>query len=534
MNSIDLPYQKKLISSIKAGEQFYVNLLIGILLVILHVRLHQFAFDDAYIHFRIAQNFFDSGYPYFNIQEAVKVSTSSGWTIYLTMLLFVLHALHLESNFILIVSVLNGLITLSGAIVFSNNLKKLSNNLSALTIFLFKISFIAILFQSSVGLMETPLAILLAGIGLLRLIQMKKDGFIILGAAAYFRPELIILLGLAALTTIWFKGFRIVDVLIYALIGLTPFIVFDLYYYQTIIPHSVIAKSIVYLNTRVFTLGFIFLYSLPEIQFDGTFYKLLSSILLICLFFFTGFSAFKAWRSNKKSWLPLIWLWGVFTIAAYVLEKSEIFPWYIPIYIIPILVASTLALDEANKLQSNILLFMLFVISVLSFSREIYSGFFDLGYSSLFKHGARVKVYLKVGEVLHQDYPYASLLIPEIGGLGYSFRGQVYDAVGLASPGALKFQPLKIPEERDDGFIGGIPPKYVELKAPDLIVSYDIFSKALLKDKIIDQYNIIFIPAYLPEDVNSSPNGTIWGSKYLRIFIRKGLPISESLLRLEK
>jgi hypothetical protein len=88
---------------------------------------------------------------------------------------------------------------------------------------------------------------------------------------------------------------------------------------------------------------------------------------------------------------------------------------------------------------------------------------------------------------------------------------------------------MEFSEERSNNTIGTIPPGYVKLTKPEIIVSYDSFSQALLRDEISDQYNIIAIPAYLPEDALFSNSKTIWGSKYLRVFILKSLPVSKKL-----
>ena len=510
----------------------YMNILLGTLLVILHLRLHQYAFDDAYIHIRVAQNFLNTGSPYFNTAEVVKVSTSSGWVIYLTSILFILRTLNLEDKFLPVLSILNSVITFAGAIIFIRIINKFSGSISILRSTLFTIAFTALMLPTSAGLMETSLGFLLTGLGFYRLMNSKKDSFILLGVSVYIRPEMVIALGLGALLALRQRKVRLTEIAAYSAIGIAPFLAFDLFYYHTVLPQSIAAKSIVYLNTPAFTLGFIFLYSLPEVPINGQVYQVASSIILIVLFFLTGQSAIREWRESRNSSPLFFWLWGGLTIVGYVLAKTEVFPWYIPLYTIPILTAATLTTTKPEKSTGNLLLYVLFAISTVSLAREIYAGLLDPGQTSLFKHGARVRVYISIGNILQEDYPSTTLLIPEIGGLGYSFRGQIYDAVGLASPDALKFHPLKIPEERDYGFIGGIPPQYVEQKMPGVIVSYDIFSKALLKSKVLEQYNLIFIPAYLPEDIQYSPDGTVWGNKYLRIYIRKDLPISEKISKL--
>ena len=69
---------------------------------------------------------------------------------------------------------------------------------------------------------------------------------------------------------------------------------------------------------------------------------------------------------------------------------------------------------------------------------------------------------------------------------------------------------------------------------PEIIVTYDVFAKALLSDDVVRQYNVILIPALLPEDAIYSESKTIWGSKYLYVYIRKDLPISEKISALGK
>ena len=88
----------------------WLNFVVLSLFIFLHIRLHQYAFDDAFIHFRVARNFFETGYPYYNIGEMLKVSTSSGWIVFLTVLFGITKTLGVESSFPLIISVINALI----------------------------------------------------------------------------------------------------------------------------------------------------------------------------------------------------------------------------------------------------------------------------------------------------------------------------------------------------------------------------------------------------------------------------------------
>ncbi len=208
------------------------------------------------------------------------------------------------------------------------------------------------------------------------------------------------------------------------------------------------------------------------------------------------------------------------------------FEWYIPLYIIPLITAlatSIGTLKASQKMLPTALLFCLFLISFYSLVQITNASINSPANFSLFESGSRVKTYRKVAEILNSEYPNTTLLSSEIGGLGYEFKGKILDAAGLASSDALKYHPMKIPEERERGDLGAIPPEYVEEKMPEIIVSYDVFGTALLNSKVSDKYNIIAIPAYLPEDSKYSSTGLIWGSKYLRVYIRKDLPISDKL-----
>ena len=117
---------------------------------------------------------------------------------------------------------------------------------------------------------------------------------------------------------------------------------------------------------------------------------------------------------------------------------------------------------------------------------KIFNSFYDE--TSLASDNARVARYLEIGEELYKYCPTCSLATSEIGGLGYSFKGVVFDGFGLGDPEALRFHPLRIPEDRPGYYNGAIPPKYIEYRSPDFIVSITAFSNALRQSNIINNY----------------------------------------------
>lgn len=508
------------------------------ILVVIHIRLYQYAFDDAFIHFRVARNLFESGNPYFNANDMLKVSTSSGWIVFLTILYGIANLFKVENNFPLLVCIANAFISLCGMCVYTKIVEiLLKNQLSIPKKLLFQISFLALLLASSIGLMETPLALLIAGLGIYFLLLSKPSGFALLGFAAYIRLELLILIALTGLLVIVHKQFRFHQMIGYIILGSISFVFFDLYFFHTIIPHSIIAKSILYSITSFDTLRYM-LYTLPLIlNRDNRVFLCITSITFLVTFILTSWAISREKKIIKSLWPILFTLWSLGIIGFYLSRHVVIFGWYTPLYTIPILVACFVC-SYLTEYPRNIIiktpLFVLFLLSVISIICTFYAGVYNPGTFILFESGSRVKTYLEVGSILNEEYSNATLLTSELGGLGYSFKGKILDAGGLASLDALAFLPMKVPEQRAYGDIVAIPPEYVRTTMPDIIVSYDVFGQAILGDDIISQYNMIVIPAYLPEDAIYSVSKTIWGSRYLRVYIHKTLPVSERIYALGK
>ncbi len=508
-----------------------ITIVLAIVVLMMHVRLYHYAFDDAYIHFRIARNFVETGSPYFNPGEIVKVSTSTGWTVFLTLLYAVAHLVKIENSFPLIISIINALISVAGMLIYTEILETLlKDRLPLWSTLLFQFSYLALLLPASIGLMEIPFALLIAGVGIYFLHRSKPSGFVLLGLAAHIRLELVVLLSALGIIMFLAKQFRLQHILGYIAIGVLPLLGYDLYFYQTIIPHSIISKSIIYDTPWYYPALQILFQSLPDqgVNFKPIFLGL--GAITFSAVVITLLTAFLEWKESKSSWPILFCLWGVLVISGYLFSKALIFDWYIPLYTIPLLIACFMLsarIVYPRHLFIRGFVYIVFLLSAVSLTRTTFASIQNPSTFTLFESGSRVKMYLSIGKILYEDYPNSTLLTSEIGGLGYAFKGKIMDAAGLASPEALAFHPMNVPDQRSSGTLGAIPPDYVKISNPDLIVSYDNFAQALLKDAIVRKYNVIQIPAYLPEDAVYSHSQEIWGSNYLRVFVRKDLPLSE-------
>jgi len=531
----------KFISMIKSNWlSGLVTIFLASFLIVTHLRLNQYAFDDAFIHFRVARNLIENGHPFYNINEMVKVSTSSGWTVFLAILFGIARLFKIDNNYPMIVGITNAAISLCGMLVYTKVVEiLLSRRLSLIEKILFQIPNLALLLPSSIGLMETPFALLVAGLGILLLVKSKPSGFALLGFAAYIRLELLVLVGLAVVLLLLQKQFRPWKIALYLALGVGPFLAYDLYFFHTIIPNAIVAKSIVFSIPGWVSAFYILVHSLPALPFHQALVSFCVGMAFLVIVLVTAFSVLVIGRPRRltDTWPALFCLWSLFIMGGYILTHALEFPWYLPLYTIPLLVAcftGSLSDQAKRNMIFKSMIPVVFLVSVLSLASTYWGSTMNPDAFSWFGTNARVKVYLKTGAILNEEYPGARLLTSEIGGLGYTFKGEILDAAGLASPEALKYQPLTIPDQRATGDIGGIPPGYVRENMPEIIVTYDVFAKALLSDDVVRQYNVILIPALLPEDAIYSESKTIWGSKYLYVYIRKDLPISKKISALGK
>ncbi len=115
----------------------------------------------------------------------------------------------------------------------------------------------------------------------------------------------------------------------------------------------------------------------------------------------------------------------------------------------------------------------------------------------------------------------------EIGGLGEGFEGEILDAVGLATPSAIKYHPMRVPDERSSGDLGEIPTGFVSEMRPDVIVSYDVFAESLLKNPDRSIYTEFVYPALPAAEM---PRYSDWSRHRLYILVaRSGLCSSTAL-----
>jgi hypothetical protein len=215
-------------------------------------------------------------------------------------------------------------------------------------------------------------------------------------------------------------------------------------------------------------------------------------------------------------------------MAAYVWRAVFLFDWYVPLYTVTIVMGlyGVLVTSQRNGFYWALLILLLpwFAAVPGDLSRVVLAAAIDNpAYYPSFLGGARVRKYLDVGQRLRDEYPDTVVLTSEIGGLGYSYEGYIAVGAGLVTPRALRFHPMKIPEERSSGFIGAIPVGFVQQENPEIIISYEMFIEAFEKSNLWESYVEIQEPVFLQDDLARMLPGQASNFGDLFVFVRKDL-----------
>jgi hypothetical protein len=332
------------------------------------------------------------------------------------------------------------------------------------------------------------------------------------------------------------KHFSLQDTFAFSILGLLPFIVYDFYFFGTIVPHAVLAKSVVYSIPSKVVIADIAASLVPTFFLSGSSFKsagqqayfaILAATVSVLVIYGMVKGPTEHRTAEEKEIGALFLIWGLGVLSVYTLSSVLLFPWYVPLYAVPLLlVLSKVMLDSRTRLATfalTILALPLVISQLAGLSQTILGATVNPAYYQGFERGARVRHYLELGARLYDQYPDATLMTSELGGLGYSFRGYVMDGAGLVSPGALTYHPMSIPEERSHGKFGAIPVGFIEDTNPEIIVSYDAFVEAFLKSSVRSRYVHTVFPAFLPDDLMRSEQKTLWTSRNLNLFIRRDL-----------
>lgn len=458
--------------------------ILSVLTVVAHVRLLGFCADDAYIHLRMAQNLLSSGKPYFNPAEAVMATSSVVWTLSLSIILA------LSGSSLTAVAIFASLVTICAGLAWARlasfMLGRKSNTLES-AVFVLSSS---LLLTSSIQLMETPLALLLAALGGYFYFRGKRAGIALLVVACFTRLELSALLLVLLGENFLFRRISLREAALTIVLSALPFIAFELIFYGTLLPQTVRAKSQIYALTSSEVLTFAAAGMLGKFVFFQfpllvlLFFTLLTIVAIyFCLF---HLQAPEYAARDQRNLLYIAG--GLFVFLGYLGKSVYIFPWYVPLYLLPIYFGLLFAAFTKNSWTVRIFVLILLLPQLFVFSRGLVGGLSSPVYFDEYEGGVRAQEYRKIGEELRSSCAECTVLAAEIGALGFGFQGKVVDAAGLASPEALQFHP-KIRSARRNQLGGSIPTELVRLIRPDIIVGMESFLTEVSASDLITMYS---------------------------------------------
>jgi hypothetical protein len=294
--------------------------------------------------------------------------------------------------------------------------------------------------------------------------------------------------------------------------------IFNLRLFGSIVPNTVRAKSIIYnldLSESAMTAGWTF----PTWSLIALLALHLIPIVVL-------------WRDPERRDVAAAMSFGAGLLSLYLARRTLVFPWYIPIFTLPLFAAYLLALTGRDRRLRIIVALIALLMGVGPLTQATREAFgLAIGRPSLYRDywtGLRVKRYLEVGAELAQRFPGSTLMTSEVGALGWEFDGRIIDAAGVTSPECLRYHPVSVPEDRDSGILGAIPPQAVIDIRPHLLVSMDLFSKGVRRE--MDGGTIVGYRLLSEHPVTSmGPEGhrpdnlVLWGARRTQVFVRTDL-----------
>ncbi len=443
--------------------------------------------DDAYIHLRLVENFLQTGRPGFNDADTFKVGSSTGYILLLAMLSFVV-----EGPVAIRVVAMATAVAIGGLAVWTLR----ASSVPRLWASLFLLSAAPYVLLAGYGGMETPIIVaLMLGAAISMQNGQAGPAIMLLAIGVWFRIEMALLFVLAIAhylregKRLWLVAYGWPMLALWAT---------DLWLYGAFIPHAAGAKSLAYGHSLAKSIEF-------ALEFGAGDQAL--GLLFMALLVWRLVAVLRKFRFGGPSDVFFGMAGGV--LIAWMLGRSNLFTWYYAIAYTPFAIGA-LFMPWATLhwvFRGGMILVCtayLLASSTLIFNRV----------ASDFGADDRVTLYRSIGAALYEHCPDCSLATSEIGGLGYEFKGVVWDGFGLGDPEALQFHPMAVPEERASSQIGAIPAAYIQLRDPDFVVSMPIFSRSLRKSGLLQPYQQYTCPL----------GAKLWGGEGVDIYSKLPLP----------
>lgn len=471
--------------------------------------------DDAFITYRYAYNFADGNGLVYNIGENVLGTTTPGYALFIGILATILgkSLIPLISITVNLIAIILLMVVLAIAVYRLSTIYYLAI-LSPLLVIVSRPT----IFEISTG-METSIFLLLITSAITLIIYRHwRIASLIAGLTIWIRPEGVFLIGLVGLTVLFMAMRRQLSwkKFIISVAGLViPAIVYFIMLitiYGTYLPQSIVSKvSGLYeipFTQQVVKVGpqiaspFILIVELLYGAEDVSAIILLASTLIIALFAIT-IGTMQLIKLDKVLWI--IPAFFFINVVFYLSRSTLLFHWYHANYHLAatilmvfgighIIYSIAKTISEAHKLTITlitcILIFVVPTVATIPYlellNEEPQDNFANertLYYRQLLDD---------VGEQIPID---AVIATPEIGYLGFRLIDYyILDTAGLVSPQVVDYFPVPLEERENIDWYAVIPKDAIFDIRPDVIITFDIFSRAgLYQASWFDEtYDIVY------------------------------------------
>ena len=482
-------------------------------------------FDDALIHKRIALHLVQAGTPWFNLDDQAMATSAPAWTLLLAAFIYALP----ENSLVLAMSFVQAGAVAAGLLAWLGVLRLLVPSLPSSATIAFTITYCGLVIEAAAGGMETPLALAILALGYLSALRGSAWALGLFAIAPFFRLELSLASAFGVIWVVVRGHVQPRTALLCAVTVVTASAILLQAAFGTMIPQAARAKSLVYdlSATEVWKqLG----------QPLGGFFR---NAGYLPIFGAAAILVYAAMRIKvRRSGLDFTQVpvslgaitalvIGLGVIGVYCAGGALFFPWYLPLYGVPLALGLLLVAYSSSHQSMRLAAGMSFVVLLGGQAgvmiKAVSAAAGNFADWPRFEETARVRLYQRIGAHLDASKPDATLMAAEIGGLGAGFRGSILDGIGLASPEVLAYHPMRVPGQRKHKTLGAIPRAWFEHRKPDFVVAYDVFAEELLKSPLLEVYDEYRCGILLPEDLKLKPNASLFGAHTLHVFVRKGI-----------
>ncbi|MGD0174967.1 MAG: hypothetical protein ABSC61_11175 [Anaerolineales bacterium] len=488
--------------------------------------------DDAFITFRYARNLLEGSGPVFNPGERVLGTTTPLYMGLLTIVSLPLGGAHAPFPVIaLLINALADALTCLLLIAVGRSLRLPAAGWAAAL--LWAVSPMSVTF--AVGGMETSVyVLLLVSVFYFRLREKLYVMSFLSGLAFLCRPDALLLIA-----PLWIELFirllqrnglrpalgKILLVSLPLLGILIAWFAFAYSFYGTLLPHSMLAKSVAYrLDPRDGLIRMIQNYATPFFE-DLTFGTriILVSAPVYLFLSVIGILAAEKLRPGEGAAAGLVFPWIYFLVFS--IANPLIFRWYLapplPFIFLSLFIGLAALLGLAKPSDSGTarkpaILFGAIVFGCLLLYLRGWTLSPDHGPTSPAPEMAYIRLellYRRVAEDLQKRlFPGQTVAAGDVGVLGYFLDTPILDTVGLNSAQSVRYYPLP---ENMYAIVYAIPPNLILDEKPAYVVLLEVYGRngLLLDSRFLARYRIC---AEYPTD--------IYGSRSMLVYCRKDLP----------